>query len=218
MSVFNRRLSRHMARFAAHRMAVLNCFGKFEEFFRVLLSDEPDLSTLRAIQITVDNCERAADAELSHLLDPPHHVPAAQICTRLLPLTCALDGIAKHCRKTVYGVMAEAPELPVCLRAELSEILALTKKQLSLLGHACDRMLYEPKTLDRDRKLLADIRAEADKLESLRLALHGRIYASQLPPIEKRCLRDLLDDLCRPAHTVGEITDQIRIMLLGLRR
>ena len=218
MFMFNRRHFRHMRRFSAHRMEVLNCFGKFEELFRLLLSECPDTDTIRSVQIALDNCERAADGELSHLLDPPPNLPSSQIFVRLIPLSCTLDQIAKACRKTAHEVMREAPDFPDCLRAELSEILALTKKQLSLLCRACELMTHEAYALCRDRRPLTDIRIEAEKIETLRTDLHDRIFVSAIALSDKCYHRDLLDRVCAPSDMIGEAVRQIELTLLRMRR
>ena len=214
MLIFSNKNPKLSKCFSDHREDVVNCFGKFEEFFKVLFSDNPDPATLQSLKIAVDNCENAADGELRHVVDllSDSFLPTTR--THLITVVQTTDDVANLCQEIVRHIMLEKVELPAAIRADLLEIIAITKTQLSILYNAVDLLINDFKTLNNDRKVLDDVRAEESKVDNIQAALHERIFNLDISLAEKVYFRDLMEHICDLSDMIEDISDKIQIMLV----
>ena len=214
MLIFSNKNPKLSKCFSDHREDVVNCFGKFEEFFKVLFSDNPDPATLQSLKIAVDNCENAADGELRHVVDllSDSFLPTTR--THLITVVQTTDDVANLCQEIVRHIMLEKVELPTSIRADLLEIIAITKTQLSILYNAVDLLINDFKTLNNDRKVLDDVRAEESKVDNIQAALHERIFNLDISLAEKVYFRDMMEYICDLSDMIEDISDKIQIMLV----
>ena len=214
MLIFSNKNPKLSKCFSDHREDVVNCFGKFEEFFKVLFSDNPDPATLQSLKIAVDNCENAADGELRHVVDllSDSFLPTTR--THLITVVQTTDDVANLCQEIVRHIMLEKVELPTSIRADLLEIIAITKTQLSILYNAVDLLINDFKTLNNDRKVLDDVRAEESKVDNIQAALHERIFTLDISLAEKVYFRDMMEHICDLSDMIEDISDKIQIMLV----
>jgi uncharacterized protein Yka (UPF0111/DUF47 family) len=98
--------------------------------------------------------------------------------------------------------------------ADLLEIIAITKTQLSILYNAIDLLINDFKTLNNDRKVLDDVRAEESKVDNIQALLHGRIFALDISLAEKVYYRDMMEHICDLSDMIEDISDKIQIMLI----
>ena len=214
MLIFSNKNPKLSKCFSDHREDVVNCFGKFEEFFKVLFSDNPDPATLQSLKIAVDNCENAADGELRHVVDllSDSFLPTTR--THLITVVQTTDDVANLCQEIVRHIMLEKVELPTSIRADLLEIIAITKTQLSILYNAVDLLINDFKTLNNDRKVLDDVRAEESTVDNIQAALHERIFNLDISLAEKVYFRDMMEHICDLSDMIEDISDKIQIMLV----
>ena len=214
MLIFSNKNPKLSKCFSDHREDVVNCFGKFEEFFKVLFSDNPDPATLQSLKIAVDNCENAADGELRHVVDllSDSFLPTTR--THLITVVQTTDDVANLCQEIVRHIMLEKVEMPTAIRADLLEIIAITKTQLSILYNAVDLLINDFKTLNNDRKVLDDVRAEESKVDNIQAALHERIFTLDISLAEKVYFRDMMEHICDLSDMIEDISDKIQIMLV----
>lgn len=214
MLIFSNKNPKLSKCFSDHREDVVNCFGKFEEFFKVLFSDNPDPATLQSLKIAVDNCENAADGELRHVVDllSDSFLPTTR--THLITVVQTTDDVANLCQEIVRHIMLEKIEMPTAIRADLLEIIAITKTQLSILYNAVDLLINDFKTLNNDRKVLDDVRAEESKVDNIQAALHERIFNLDISLAEKVYFRDMMEYICDLSDMIEDISDKIQIMLV----
>ena len=214
MLIFSNKNPKLSKCFSDHREDVVNCFGKFEEFFKVLFSDNPDPATLQSLKIAVDNCENAADGELRHVVDllSDSFLPTTR--THLITVVQTTDDVANLCQEIVRHIMLEKVEIPTAIRADLLEIIAITKTQLSILYNAVDLLINDFKTLNNDRKVLDDVRAEESKVDNIQAALHERIFNLDISLAEKVYFRDMMEHICDLSDMIEDISDKIQIMLV----
>ena len=214
MLIFSNKNPKLSKCFSDHREDVVNCFGKFEEFFKVLFSDNPDPATLQSLKIAVDNCENAADGELRHVVDllSDSFLPTTR--THLITVVQTTDDVANLCQEIVRHIMLEKVEMPMAIRADLLEIIAITKTQLSILYNAVDLLINDFKTLNNDRKVLDDVRAEESKVDNIQAALHERIFNLDISLAEKVYFRDMMEYICDLSDMIEDISDKIQIMLV----
>ena len=214
MLIFSNKNPRLSKCFSDHRTDVLNCYGKFEDFFRVLFSDNPDPTVLQSIKTVIDNCENAADGELRHVVDllSDSFLPTTR--THLITLVQCTDDVANLCQEIVRHVMLEKIDFPAPIRADLLEIIAITTTQLSILYNAIDLLINDFKTLNNDRKVLDDVRAEESKVDNIQALLHGRIFALDISLAEKVYYRDMMEHICDLSDMIEDISDKIQIMLI----
>ena len=214
MLIFSNKNPKLSKCFSDHREDVVNCFGKFEEFFKVLFSDNPDPATLQSLKIAVDNCENAADGELRHVVDllSDSFLPTTR--THLITVVQTTDDVANLCQEIVRHIMLEKVEMPTVIRADLLEIIAITKTQLSILYNAVDLLINDFKTLNNDRKVLDDVRAEESKVDNIQAALHERIFTLDISLAEKVYFRDMMEHICDLSDMIEDISDKIQIMLV----
>ena len=215
MLIFSNKNPKLSKCFSDHREDVVNCFGKFEEFFKVLFSDNPDPATLQSLKIAVDNCENAADGELRHVVDllSDSFLPTTR--THLITVVQTTDDVANLCQEIVRHIMLEKVEMPTAIRADLLEIIAITKTQLSILYNAVDLLINDFKTLNNDRKVLDDVRAEESKVDNIQAALHERIFTLDISLAEKVYFRDMMEHICDLSDMIEDISDKIQIMLIA---
>ena len=214
MLIFSNKNPKLSKCFSDHREDVLNCYGKFEEFFKVLFSDNPDPVALQSIKTVVDNCENAADGELRHVVDllSDSFLPTTR--THLITLVQSTDDVANLCQEIVRHVMLEKIVFPASIRADLLEIIAITKTQLAILYKAVDLLINDYKTLNNDRKVLDDVRSEESKVDNIQAALHQRIFALDISLAEKVYYRDMMEHICDLSDMIEDISDKIQIMLV----
>jgi predicted phosphate transport protein (TIGR00153 family) len=214
MFIFSNKNPKLSKCFSDHREDVVNCYGKFEEFFKVLFSENPDQAVLDSIKIKVDNCENAADGELRHVVDllSDSFLPTTR--THMITLVQSTDDVANLCQEIVRHVMLEKIQFPAAIREDLLEIIAITKVQLSILYKAVDLLINDFKTLNDDRKVLDDVRAEESKVDNIQAALHQRIFALDISLAEKVYYRDMMEHICDLSDMIEDISDKIQIMLV----
>ena len=191
MFIFSNKNPKLSKCFSDHREDVVTCFGKFEEFFKVLFSENPDATALQSIKIAVDNSENAADGELRHVVDllSDSFLPTTR--THLITLVQSTDDVANLCQEIVRHVMLEKIVFPASIRADLLEIIAITKGQLSILYTAVDQLINNFKELNDNRKVLDDI------------SLAEKVY-----------YRDMMEHICDLSDMIEDISDKIQIMLV----
>ena len=214
MLIFSNKNPKLSKCFSDHREDVLGCYGKFEEFFKILFSDNPDPTVLQSLKIAVDNCENAADGELRHVVDllSDSFLPVTR--THLTTLVQSTDDVANLCQEIVRHVILEKTVFPETIRADLLEIIAITKTQLSILYNAVDLLINDYKTLNNNRKVLDDVRAEESKVDNIQAALHERIFALDISLAEKVYYRDMMEHICDLSDMIEDISDKIQIMLV----
>ena len=214
MLIFNRRNPKLFEGFSDHRMDVVTCFGRFEEFFRILFSDNPDTDALRSVKTAVDNAEAAADFELRHIVDKLSRSFLPTTRTHMITLMQSTDDVANLCQEIVRHVMREKIEFPEAIRADLLEIIAITKGQLSILYTAIDLLINDFKTLDNNRRVLDDVRAEESRVDHIQSAVHERIFTLDISLTEKIYYRDMMERICELSDMIENISDKIQIMLI----
>jgi len=214
MLIFSNKNPKLSKCFSDHREDVVTCYGKFEEFFKVLFSETADKSALQSIKIAVDNAENAADGELRHVVDllSDSFLPTTR--THLITLVQSTDDVANLCQEIVRHVMLEKIDFPACVRADLLEIIAITKTQLAILYNAIDLLINDYKKLDNNRKVLDDVRAEESKVDNIQAALHERIFTLDISLAEKVYYRDMMEHICDLSDMIEDISDKIQIMLV----
>lgn len=200
--------------FYDHQEDVAKCFESFERFFELLFSENPNKNELESAKVAVVNYEGAADQELRHVVDAMSgsFLPATR--KTLIALVQSTDEIANNCEEIVRQVMLEKIDIPVSLRADILQIIAITEHQLEILFKAIDKLLNDYKKLDKDRKILDDVRQEESRVDALETLLHARIFTLDLTLCEKIYYKDLLENICDISDTIEDISDQIQVMLV----
>jgi predicted phosphate transport protein (TIGR00153 family) len=134
--------------------------------------------------------------------------------THMITLVQSTDDVANLCQEIVRHVMLEKIQFPAAIREDLLEIIAITKVQLSILYKAVDLLINDFKTLNDDRKVLDDVRAEESKVDNIQAALHQRIFALDISLAEKVYYRDMMEHICDLSDMIEDISDKIQIMLV----
>lgn len=214
MLIFSNKNPKLSKCFSDHREDVVTCFGKFEEFFKLLFSENATPAALQSIKIAVDNAENAADGELRHVVDllSDSFLPVTR--THMITLVQSTDDVANLCQEVVRHIMLEKIAFPEAIRADLLEIIAITKTQLSILYNAVDLLINDYKTLNNNRKVLDDVRAEESKVDNIQAALHERIFTLDISLAEKVYFRDMMEHICDLSDMIEDISDKIQIMLV----
>ena len=214
MLIFTHKSQKLSQGFSEHRADVLACFGKFEEFFRVLFSDDPDPAVLKAIKTAVDNSENAADGQLRHIVDQFSGSSFPVTRTHMITLVQSTDDVANKCQEIVRHIVLEQIDFPTAIRSDLLEIIAITKSQFSILYTAIDLLLNNFKELNSNRKILDDVRAEESKVDHIQAILHERIFTLNISLAEKVYYRDMMEQICSLSDMIENISDEIQIMLI----
>ncbi len=207
----NRDISKY---FYDHQEDVALCFEKFEAFFELLFKDGTTKEELESAKVCVENAEGAADKELRHVVDAMSgsFLPATR--KTLIKLVQSTDEIANICEEVVRQVVLEKINLPATLRPDILKIIAITEGQLELLIKAIDKLLNDYKALDKNRKILDDIRQEETRIDAIEAMLHARIFDLDLSLTEKIYYKDLLEKICDISDTIEDISDQIQVLLV----
>ena len=200
--------------FADHSQDVASCYEKFEEFFKVLFSENPDKNALQSAKTAVDNYEYAADAELRHVVDSMSAAFLPVTRKNLITIVQCTDEVANECQEIVREVWLENIQVPAEIRNDLLEIIAITKGQLDILYEAVDMLLNDFKGLNTNRKILDDIRSEESHVDGIEAMLHARIFDLDLSLCEKIYYKDLLESICNISDIIEDISDQIQVMLV----
>lgn len=200
--------------FADHGQDVASCYEKFEEFFKILFSENPDKNALQSAKTAVDTFEFAADAELRHVVDSMSGAFLPVTRNNLITIVQCTDEVANECQEIVREVWLENIQVPAEVRSDLLEIIAITKGQLDILYNAVDKLLNDYKGLNADRKILDDIRAEESRVDGIEAMLHARIFELDLSLCEKIYYKDLLENVCNISDIIEDISDKIQVMLV----
>ena len=214
MLIFSNKNPRLCKYLSEHRQNVLNCYGKFEEFFKVLFSDNPDPAVLKTIKNVIDNCEHAADNELIHIFDQLSDSFLPITRTHLIKLVQKTDSVANLCQEISRHVTLEKIVFPASIRADLLEVIAITKVQLAKLYKAIDLLINDFKTLNNDRKVLDDVRAEESKVDHIQAGMLEELFSLDITLAEKIYYRDMMESICDLSDMIENISDEIHIMLI----
>jgi predicted phosphate transport protein (TIGR00153 family) len=214
MLIFNNKNPKVSKCFADHHEDVVSCLEKFEEFMKESFAENANKDKLISLKAAVDNCENAADGELRHVVDllSDSFLPTTR--THMITLVQSTDDVANLCQEIVRHVMLEKIQFPAAIREDLLEIIAITKVQLSILYKAVDLLINDFKTLNDDRKVLDDVRAEESKVDNIQAALHERIFTLDISLAEKVYYRDMMEHICDLSDMIEDISDKIQIMLI----
>ena len=214
MLIFSNKNPKLSLYFSDHHEDVLNCFGKFEEFFKILFSDNSDPAVLQSVKTVVDNCEAAADGALRRVVDQLSDSFLPITRTHLITLVQCTDDVANLCQEIVRHVMLEKIDFPTPIRADLLEVIAITKTQLTILYKAIDLLINDYKTLNNDRRVLDDVRHEESKVDHIQARMHGCIFSLDISLAEKVYYRDIMERICELSDMIENISDKIQIMLI----
>ena len=200
--------------FYDHQEDVANCFESFENFFQLLFSGNATKDQLESAKLAVENYESAADQELRHVVDAMSgsFLPATR--KTLITLVQSTDAIANACEGIVRRIMLEKIQVPAPMQADTLEIIKITENQLTILFKAIGQLLNDYRMLDKDRKILDDVRQEESRVDALEAMLHARIFDLDITLCEKIYYRDLLESICYLSDTIEDISDQIQVMLV----
>lgn len=214
MLIFSNKNPKISKYFADHSQDVANCYEKFEEFFKILFSENPDKNELQSAKTAVDTFESAADAELRHVVDSMSGAFLPVTRKNLIKIVQCTDEVANECQEIVREVWLENIQVPTVIRKDLLEIIAITKGQLVILYDAVAKLLNDYKELNDNRKILDDIRAEEHRVDNIEAMLHARIFELDLSLCEKIYYKDLLENVCNISDIIEDISDQIQVMLV----
>ncbi len=200
--------------FYDHQEDVALCFEKFETFFELLFKDGTTKEELESAKVSVQNAEGAADRELRHVVDAMSgsFLPATR--KTLIKLVQSTDEIANTCEEVACQVMLEKINVPTSLRTDILKVIAITEGQLEILFEAIDKLLNDYKALDKNRKILDDIRQEESRVDAIEAMLHARIFDLDITLTEKIYYRDLLEKICDISDTIEDVSDQIQVLLV----
>lgn len=214
MLIFSKKNDKISQYFYAHQEDVAECFESFEEFFKLLFSETADRNLLESAKVSVDNHEAAADQELIHIVNTMRETYLPATRKNLISLAQSTDRVANKCQSIVRKVLLEKIQLPKEVRADILEIIAVTEEQIRILYKAVDKLLNDYKGLDKDRKILDDVRSEESHVDKIEAMLHERIFDMDLPLFEKTYYWDVVEKICNLSDTIENIADQIQVMLI----
>ena len=214
MLIFSNKNPKISKCFADHSQDVANCYEKFEEFFKILFSENPDKNALQSAKTAVDTFESAADAELRHVVDSMSGAFLPVTRKNLITIVQCTDEVANECQEIVREVWLENIQVPTVIRKDLLDIISITKGQLVILYDAVGKLLNDYKELNDNRKILDDIRAEEHRVDGIEAMLHARIFELDLSLCEKIYYKDLLENVCNISDIIEDISDQIQVMLV----
>lgn len=214
MLIFSKKNDKISKYFYAHQEDVADCFESFEDFFKVLFSDNADRNALESIKVSVDDHEAAADQELIHIVNTMRETYLPATRKNLISLAQSTDHVANKCEAIVRKVFLEKIQLPKEVHADVLEIIAVTEDQIRILYKAVDKLLNDYKGLDKDRKILDDVRTEESRVDRIEAMLHERIFEMDLPLFEKVYYWGVIDSICDLSDSIENIADDIQIMLI----
>lgn len=214
MLIFSKKNDKISKSFYAHQEDVAECFESFEDFFKVLFSENPDRNHLESVKVAVDTHEAAADRELIHIVNTMRETYLPATRKNLISLAQSTDRIANKCQAIVRKVYLEKIELPAEVQPDVLEIIAVTEDQVRILYKAVDQLLNDYKGLDKDRKILDDVRSEESHVDRVEAMLHERIFEMDLPLFEKVYYWSVIDSICDISDSIENIADQIQVMLI----
>ncbi|MBO5222374.1 MAG: DUF47 family protein [Clostridia bacterium] len=214
MLIFSKKNDKISKYFYAQQEDVADCFEKFEDFFKLLFSEDATRNALESAKVAVDNAENAADEELIRIVNSMKETFLPATRKNLISLAQATDSIANKCQSIVRKVYLEKIMLPEDVRSDLLQIIATTEDQVRLLYKAIDKLLNDYAGLDKDRKVLYDIRDEESRVDKIEAMLHERMFAADLPLFEKVYYWDVVEKVCNISDLIENIADQIQVMLI----
>lgn len=214
MLIFSKKNDKISKYFYAQQEDVADCFEKFEDFFKLLFSENPSRNALESAKVAVDNAENAADEELIRIVNSMKETFLPATRKTLISLAQSTDSIANKCQSIVRKVFLERVDLPAEVRSDVLEIIAVTEDQVRLLYKAIDKLLNDYSGLDKDRKILADVRDEESHVDKIEAMLHERMFEMDLPLFEKVYYWDVVEKICNISDLIENIADQIQVMLI----
>lgn len=215
MLIFSKKDGKISKAFYEHHESVANCYENFEKFFGILFSENPDRNLLQSTKVAIDNCESVADKDLRQVVDVmgESFLPVTRV--NLISLVQSTDEIANICQEVARQIYLEDIKIPAAMHHDVMEIIAITKRQLSILYSAVDKMLNDYKGISKDRSILDDIRTEEGNVDTIEAMLHERLFQiADLTLCEKIYYKDLLENICQISDVIEDIADQMQVMLV----
>ncbi len=214
MLIFSKKNDKISKYFYDHQEHVADCFENLEKFFKILFSETPDQNRLESAKVAIDSCEGAADKELRDVVDVMSEAFLPVTRKNLIALVQSTDEIANTCQEIARQIMLEKIVLPTALHHDILEILEITDEQIQILYKAVDKMLNDYKDINKNRKILDDVRLEESRVDNIEAMLHARIFELDITLCEKIYYKDLVEKICDISDVVEDVADQIQVMLV----
>ncbi len=197
-----------------HHEEISKAFASFNEFFTVLLTDNPDVNRLASIKVNIDSCEASADRKVREtiLLLKKSFLPSTR--KNIISILQLTDEIANRCQSVTRQIMLEKIRLPKDVHSDVLEIIKITAGQLKLIYTATEQLFNDYKTIYKDRTILHDISVEETHIDNIENLLHERIFNLDLSLCEKIYYTDVIKNICQISDILEDIADQIQIMLI----
>lgn len=188
----------------------------FESFMCAATMAETSMPTLDALATKIGETESQADNSLRRMIDLLGQTPLLPATRQdLIDIATSCDKIANKCEHTSSMISCQHFLFPAEFKAEVLEIVSLTKKQFEVLKESISRLFGSFNELSKDHSILDEIRMYESKIDAIEVDLYKRIFLLPLGLAEQTQIASFVDLTCDVSDIIENIADKIQIMLIA---
>ena len=195
---------------------VENCLINFESFMRAATTADVSNDTLRALMKGVCEAENVADCSLRAMIDSLANTPYLPSTREdLISIATSCDKIANKCETIAKIMVQQRIVLPADSAEDLMNIVAITKKQFSVLEDAINMLFTKLGALQKDHKILDEVRSLETEIDVIEEKLQEALFASDVELAKKLQLSSLYVKFGDISDIIEDIADKIQILLIA---
>lgn len=195
---------------------VESCLINFESFMRAATTADVSNDTLRALMKGVCEAENVADCSLRAMIDSLANTPYLPSTREdLISIATSCDKIANKCETISKIMVQQRIVLPADSTDDLMNIVAITKKQFSVLEDAINMLFTKLGALQKDHKILDEVRSLETEIDVIEEKLQEDLFASDDELAKKLQLSSLYVKFGDVSDIIEDIADKIQILLIA---
>jgi len=195
---------------------VESCLINFESFMRAATTADVSNDTLRALMKGVCEAENVADCSLRAMIDSLANTPYLPSTREdLISIATSCDKIANKCETISKIMVQQRIVLPADSADDLMNIVAITKKQFSVLEDAINMLFTKLGALQKDHKILDEVRSLETEIDVIEEKLQEDLFASDDELAKKLQLSSLYVKFGDVSDIIEDIADKIQILLIA---
>ena len=193
-----------------------NCLICFESFVRAATTKGVSLETLRSLVLGVYETEDQADRSLRAMIDSLMKTPYLPSTREdIIAIATKCDRIANICESISKTIVQQRIILPEHCGEDLLKIIAITKKQFSILEEAIILLFNKLNALQKDHSILDQIRALETEVDIISDKLETELFNTDEELARKLQLSSLYTRFADISDIIEDIADEIQIILIA---
>ena len=193
-----------------------NCLTCFESFLRAAVTKDVSIETLRALVKGVNETEDKADKSLRAMIDSLMKTPYLPSTREdIISIATKCDKIANICESISKTIVQQKIVLPEHCGEDLLKMIAITKKQFSVLEEAIILLFNKLHALQKDHSILDQIRSLESEVDVISDKLQTELFETSTDLARNLQLSSLYTRFADISDIIEDIADEIQIILIA---